>query len=439
MCVCVCVCVRVGVIVMTKNQHKRSTRLKGDNTISSIQCTRASTGQEAQYTEQHQPHTHAEIDRTLVHGRTLGLPRCAAFRPLFPIFSSILTCTLMAKLHSMMMVLVVVGLLLLVPETLGSQQQQQQQRRPLASLGLDGSVHEDWAIEVYPSTTPEPMVRAMVGSVDPSLALVKRIAGLPGFYLVRDRLLARWRTLPSAAAVGSAATKGDQGSRALSRASHVTRVLRDHPMVLRAEHQRLHMAHKRAALLPTDPEFPRQWHLRNTGQSEGTPGIDVNVAQAWDQGITGKGILISIVDDGLQWLHPDISPRYNRTASRNYTPGEPSDDPTPNVEYDFHGTACAGTAAAAAFNGVCGASPAYDAQLAGVRLLAAPYTDASEAEAVTHAMDMVDVYSCSWGPADDGTAVVGPGMVTLAALQHAVAVGRGGKGNIFMWAGGNGR
>ena len=37
----------------------------------------------------------------------------------------------------------------------------------------------------------------------------------------------------------------------------------------------------------------------NTGSIAGTSGKDLNVEPAWMQGITGKGVVVSIFDDGM--------------------------------------------------------------------------------------------------------------------------------------------
>jgi len=42
------------------------------------------------------------------------------------------------------------------------------------------------------------------------------------------------------------------------------------------------------------------------------------------------------------------------------------------------------------------------------------------------------------GPTDDGRRLEGPGPLARAALKKGVETGRGGKGSIFIWAGGNG-
>lgn len=48
----------------------------------------------------------------------------------------------------------------------------------------------------------------------------------------------------------------------------------------------------------------------NTGQAGGKPGLDLNVKPAWDLGYTGKGVNVAIMDDGLDYLHPDLHNNY---------------------------------------------------------------------------------------------------------------------------------
>ena len=61
--------------------------------------------------------------------------------------------------------------------------------------------------------------------------------------------------------------------------------------------------------VPNDPAYPDQWHLDNSGQTGGTIGEDVNITNTWNN-LNGSGVTISIVDDGLDHNHPDISPNY---------------------------------------------------------------------------------------------------------------------------------
>ncbi len=86
--------------------------------------------------------------------------------------------------------------------------------------------------------------------------------------------------------------------------------------VLEAEPQYARQQVKRD--LPNDPQFNNQWHLRNTGQSSGTVGADINVTPWWNfSGGThlGAGVVIAMVDDGLQLTHPDLSPNYQAATS----------------------------------------------------------------------------------------------------------------------------
>ena len=39
-------------------------------------------------------------------------------------------------------------------------------------------------------------------------------------------------------------------------------------------------------------------------------GLDMNVQEAWAEGVTGRGIVVTILDDGLEKDHPDIRRNY---------------------------------------------------------------------------------------------------------------------------------
>lgn len=64
---------------------------------------------------------------------------------------------------------------------------------------------------------------------------------------------------------------------------------------------------------PTDPYFGFQWYLKNTGQNGGKPKLDLNVEAAWAQGVTGKNVTTAIMDDGVDYMHPDL--KYNYVSS----------------------------------------------------------------------------------------------------------------------------
>ena len=53
---------------------------------------------------------------------------------------------------------------------------------------------------------------------------------------------------------------------------------------------------------------------KNTGQTKGKRGYDINVQEAWKH-YTGRGVVVTVLDDGLAHDHPDISPNYVRHPS----------------------------------------------------------------------------------------------------------------------------
>jgi uncharacterized repeat protein (TIGR01451 family) len=213
----------------------------------------------------------------------------------------------------------------------------------------------------------------------------------------------------------------------------VAEALRGAGGVLSVEPQLARQQQKK--LTPNDPLFSNQWHLLNTGQSGATPGVDINVISAWDT-VRGAGVTIGIVDDGLQVSHPDLQPNVNSTVGFDFNGNDP--DPSPNVLFDPHGTAVGGVAAARGNNARGVAGVAFEASLAGLRLISAPTTDSQEAAAMLHSNSVIFVSNNSWGPPDFGGDLLGPGTQMAAALAQGTALGRGGRGTIFVWAGGNG-
>ncbi|KAF2835502.1 KEX1 protease precursor [Patellaria atrata CBS 101060] len=187
----------------------------------------------------------------------------------------------------------------------------------------------------------------------------------------------------------------------------------------------------RDALEIRDPVFQNQWHLFNTRQ----PGNDLNVTGVWMQGITGKNATVCIIDDGLDMDSDDLSPNYFAIGSYDFN--DHVEEPKPRLSDDRHGTRCAGEVSAAR-NDVCGVGVAYDSKIAGVRILSAPITDADEAIAVNYEFHRNDIYSCSWGPPDDGRTMDAPGILIRRAFVNAIQKGRNNKGSIYVFAAGNG-
>ncbi|XP_057233515.1 proprotein convertase subtilisin/kexin type 4 [Malurus melanocephalus] len=211
------------------------------------------------------------------------------------------------------------------------------------------------------------------------------------------------------------------------------RLTRD-PQVLWFEQQTVKKRSKRGvSVVPTDPWFPRQWYMNNDVHP------DLNILTAWSRGYTGLGVVLTVLDDGLEKDHPDLAANYDPLASYDFN----SNDPDPQPRYgdgdkNWHGTRCAGEVAAVANNNICGAGVAYNAKIGGVRMLDGSIMDIVEAQALSLQPQHIHIYSASWGPEDDGKTVDGPGVLAAAAFHRGVVQGRGGLGSIFIWASGNG-
>ncbi|SMQ51273.1 unnamed protein product [Zymoseptoria tritici ST99CH_1A5] len=186
-----------------------------------------------------------------------------------------------------------------------------------------------------------------------------------------------------------------------------------------------------ANLSIADPIYQDQWHLHNHREL----GHDINVTGVWQSGITGKGSRVCIVDDGLDMDSLDLKDNYFAKGSWDYN--DPGPDPKPRLSDDHHGTRCAGEIAAAR-NDICGVGVAYDAKVSGVRILSKAISDVDEAEALNYGYQENHIYSCSWGPPDNGMAMEGPSVLIRRAMIKGIQQGRGGLGSVFVFALGNG-
>jgi thermitase len=127
--------------------------------------------------------------------------------------------------------------------------------------------------------------------------------------------------------------------------------------------------HRRRAFT-FDPGFEVQWGIENIAQllfddelaSRGIYDADSDVPEAWDQGFTGAGQTVAVVDTGIA-NHEDIAPA-QVVEKRNFVTGEAT-----TVDGDGHGTHVAGTIAAIEDNGVGVAGVAPDAGIAALRAL----------------------------------------------------------------------
>ncbi|TWI76749.1 kexin [Desulfobotulus alkaliphilus] len=199
--------------------------------------------------------------------------------------------------------------------------------------------------------------------------------------------------------------------------------------------------------IPNDPLFAHQWHLQNTGQSgrpghEAKRGEDLNILPLWENcphngGCRGKGVVVAIVDDGLDINHEDLKDNILTDLNYDFVTHTPGVDPAPVEDDDAHGTAVAGIIAARHNNHIGVTGIAGDASLAGYNVLAIDAEGSDEALAMTLNKEAVWISNNSWGPPDSGHFHVASGLWE-EAIEEGLRDGRDGKGIIYLWAAGNG-
>jgi kexin len=190
-------------------------------------------------------------------------------------------------------------------------------------------------------------------------------------------------------------------------------------------------------ITPTDPLYKVQWHLENQVARKSLVDYrDLNLTSSWTAGLCGRGVVVAVVDDGLDFKHKDFSGQYFAQGSWDFNDRDAQ--PLPVLRDDVHGTRCAGEIAAGMNNGACGVGVAYCSQVSALRILSGPVTDALEGSALSYSRNANHIYSNSWGPWDNGETVDRPGVLGSLALSEGVKKGRNGLGSIFVFASGNG-
>ncbi|XP_071132915.1 neuroendocrine convertase 2-like [Mytilus edulis] len=182
----------------------------------------------------------------------------------------------------------------------------------------------------------------------------------------------------------------------------------------------------------SDPELTDMWHLN------GVMKYPHHIQEAWALGYTGKGVTVGVVDSLIQTDHIDLT---NMNVSSSYDYYNDDDDPNPTDSTMTHGTAVSGVIGATKGNDYCAVGVANNATLIAIGLLGAVgqiyLTDSQQAMAISHMSDTIDVYCNSYGPSGTySSSSLGP--LRLAAFENNAKYGRQGKGNIYVFAAGNG-
>jgi len=157
----------------------------------------------------------------------------------------------------------------------------------------------------------------------------------------------------------------------------------------------------------------------------------------------GAGVVIAVLDDGIDIDHPNLVNRVVPGLGRDYhfSPSEPDfSNPRPKKkepgvgetsdDFDYHGTLCAGV--------ICsdGSETGFKGVAPGCKLVGVRVFDGADliserdtvAAAIRYATGVADIILCSWGA---------PRHKVVAEAIDDTSEGRGGKGSVFVGAAGN--
>ncbi len=142
----------------------------------------------------------------------------------------------------------------------------------------------------------------------------------------------------------------------------------------------------------------------------------LNAAPVWESGNAGEGVIAAMVDDGLDFESDDLADNFVSATSLFW----PAFIKLLHRMRSIHTTSiCISLFRNLSFltttmghaalvksplsrTTSCGIGIAHKAKVAGIRILSGPISDADEASALNYGYDNTSIYSCSWGPPDDG-------------------------------------
>jgi hypothetical protein len=141
-------------------------------------------------------------------------------------------------------------------------------------------VTEHWAMELLPGTNPYEIAKKHGHEV------VGPVGSLPNVFLFKKK------------------------SETIHGVTHPQHT--ESPEITWFENQIAHQRMKRG-FIPSDPLYGAQWHLHRTSDD-----VNINTEPAWQQNITGEGVIIAVVDDGLENTHPGTIFQFFITYHRRF-------------------------------------------------------------------------------------------------------------------------
>lgn len=178
---------------------------------------------------------------------------------------------------------------------------------------------------------------------------------------------------------------------------------------------------------PNDPLFNDQWHLHNTGQSNGKRGADISAMKAWEITKGSPDVIIAIIDDAFDVKHEDLAG--NLHSEMDFTANPPDADASPGNRDESHGTSVAGVAVAQGDNNIGGSGSCPNCRFIAIRALGGPVSTQARAFDAAVASGAW-IISNSWGYPVNGHLTDD----VVDAINNAATNGRNGKGCVILFA-----
>ena len=192
-----------------------------------------------------------------------------------------------------------------------------------------------------------------------------------------------------------------------------------------------------------DPLYQYQWHLNNTGQTNfatntGTSAEDINVDSVIADGLTGSGVIVAVVDSGLEIAHEDLTGNVVSAGSWDFVGNDTN--PTNSTTTGDHGTSVAGLIASKGWNSKGGRGVSPSASLKGFNFLENGTTTNQIASlggsnSSPNSTD-VSIFNQSYGYTNNSDFTVNTALE--AQMKSSVENLRNSKGAIYIKSSGNG-
>lgn len=179
--------------------------------------------------------------------------------------------------------------------------------------------------------------------------------------------------------------------------------------------------------------WTEQYYLNNPNTSSNGYNKDINIMKAWDITKGCEGIIVAVIDDGVE-EHPDLCDNYgNSRVLQGYTPSQVTINGRPGPG-DKHGQACAGIIAASHSANVKGIAP--HVKILPIKVRFGNGIPSSEfANAIKWAyQNKADIISNSWGNTLDDQIILD---AVIEAQNNGRVINNQKKGCVVVFSSGN--